>query len=168
MGRYRAPQKPGSPYITPEGHATLARELDYLWRVKRPEVTRKVSEAAAQGDRSENADYIYGKKQLHEIDRRVRFLRKRLEVLTIVHQTPDDIQRIYFGAWVELEDSDAKVHQYRIVGPDEFDSSKGWISLDSPLALALMRKTIDDNFTIELPKGTERYTILNVQYYPFE
>jgi len=167
MGRYRAPQTPGSPYITPEGHATLARELDYLWREKRPEVTRKVSEAAAQGDRSENADYIYGKKQLYEIDRRVRFLRKRLEALTIVHQTPDDTQRAYFGAWVRLEDSEGNTHEYRIVGPDEFEPQKGWISMDSPLAKTLLRKTIDDTFTVELPRGSESYTVLDIQYCPF-
>ena len=168
MGRYRAPQKPGSPYITPEGHAALARELDYLWREKRPEVTRKVSEAAAQGDRSENADYIYGKKQLYEIDKRVRFLRKRLEVLNIVNDTPQDTGVIYFGAWVRLEDSNAKTHEYRIVGPDEFDPKKGWISMDSPLASALLRKEIDDTFTIELPRGTECFTVLDIQYRPFQ
>lgn len=167
MGRYRAPQVPGSYYITPEGHQQLSDELDYLWRVKRPEVTRAVSEAAAQGDRSENAEYIYGKKQLREIDRRVRFLRKRLDHLVIVDRKPDNRKQVFFGAWVKLEDAAGSEHCYRIVGPDEFDTEKGWISMDAPLARALLRKSIDDEITVNLPKGCEKYHIIDVKYDPF-
>ena len=166
MGRYRPPQKPGSNYITPEGYQRLSEELDYLWRVKRPRITQSVSEAAAQGDRSENAEYIYGKKQLREIDRRVRFLQKRLDHLQIVDRIPDNREQIFFGAWVKLEDSSATEHCYRIVGPDEFDTQKGWISMDAPLARALMRKTIGDEITVSLPKGNETFYIIDVRYEP--
>src|SRR6188768_4143768 len=114
MTRYRRPQPPGSKYITPEGARRLRAELDDLWRVKRPQVTRAVSEAAAQGDRSENAEYIYGKKQLREIDRRVRFLRKRLDGMVIVDQPPDDTARVFFGAWVTLEDEHGAETEFRI------------------------------------------------------
>src|SRR5215510_12153548 len=119
MGRYRAPRPESSKYITPEGAATLRRELDELWRVKRPAVTKAVSEAAAQGDRSENAEYIYGKKQLAEIDRRVRFLRKRLTGIRVVDTTPSDTSKVYFGAWFELCGDDGETAEYRLVGPDE-------------------------------------------------
>lgn len=164
MGRYRPPQKPGSPYITPAGEKRLRDELDYLWRRKRPQVTKAVQEAAAQGDRSENAEYIYGKKQLRQIDSRVRFLRKRLEVLKVVDTIPADTRCIYFGAWVTLEDKDGQVHEYRIVGPDEFEPEKNTISMDSPLAKALMRKRVGDEVTVELPKGEAIYYIENVRY----
>lgn len=164
MGRYRPPQKPGSHYITPDGHQALCEELDYLWRVKRPRITQSVSEAAAQGDRSENAEYIYGKKQLREIDRRVRFLHKRLDYLVIVDRTPNDQKQIFFGAWVTLEDSHGKEYCYRIVGPDEFDTKKGWISMDAPLARALIKKSIHDEVTVSLPKGQETFYIVAVRY----
>ena len=118
MTRYRRPQPPGSKYITPEGARRLRAELDDLWRVQRPQVTRAVSEAAAQGDRSENAEYIYGKKQLREIDRRVRFLRKRLDGIVVVDRPPDDPDRIFFGAWVQLVDDGGAERELRIVGPD--------------------------------------------------
>ncbi len=167
MGRYRPPQKPGSNYITAEGFQRLSEELDYLWRVKRPKVTQAVSEAAAQGDRSENAEYIYGKKQLREIDRRVRYLQKRLDHLQVVDRTPDNRQQIFFGAWIKVEDSSGIEHQYRIVGPDEFDTKKGWISMDAPLAQALMRKHIDDEIRVSLPKGREKFYIVDVRYEPF-
>jgi len=167
MGRYRPPQQPGSLYITPEGYQTLSEELDYLWRVKRPRITQSVSEAAAQGDRSENAEYIYGKKQLREIDRRVRFLQKRLDHLIVVDRTPDQQGQIFFGAWVKLEDSQGTEHCYRIVGPDEFDTKKGWISMDAPLARALMKKSIHDDVTVSLPKGEETFYILDVRYQAF-
>jgi len=166
MARYRPPQSPSSCYITPEGRQRLEEELNYLWRTKRPQVTRAVSEAAALGDRSENAEYIYGKKQLREIDRRVRFLRKRLDVLKVVDRPPDDPSRIFFGAWVRLEDAQGAEHVYRIVGPDEFDPSRGWISMDSPMARALMRKTVDDEVNVELPGGTAQYVVLEVAYDP--
>jgi len=164
MGRYRAPQKPGSHYITPEGHQKLSDELNYLWRIKRPKVTQAVSEAAAQGDRSENAEYIYGKKQLREIDWRVRFLRKRLDHLNIVDRPPDHQDKIYFGAWIKLEDENGSETTYRIVGPDEFDTQKGWISMDAPLARALMAKSVGDKVTVELPKGKMTYYVIEIQY----
>jgi len=166
MSRYRAPRPPSSPYITPEGRRRLEEELNHLWRVKRPQVTRSVAEAAAQGDRSENAEYIYGKKQLREIDRRVRFLRKRLEELVTVDRLPDDRSRIYFGAWVEVEDVDGATHTYRIVGPDEFDPARGYISMDSPLARALLKKTVDDEVAVELPGGRGTFTVVDVRYEP--
>jgi len=165
MGRYRPPQPPSSPYITADGARRLREELDHLWRVKRPEVTRAVAAAAAQGDRSENAEYTYGKKQLREIDRRVRYLRKRLDVLTIVDQVPSDPGRVYFGAWVSLEDVDGAEVEYRIVGADEFDPQRRWISLDSPMARALMGKGVDDEVRVPLPGGGEaEYWIVGVRY----
>jgi transcription elongation factor GreB len=168
MGRNRLPQPKSSAYITPEGAARLREELDHLWRVKRPQVTQSVSEAAAQGDRSENAEYIYGKKQLREIDRRVRFLQKRLDALVIVDRAPTDTARIYFGAWVRLETDRGETVEYRIVGPDEFDLEKGLISIDSPLARALLKKTTDDEITLALPRGQTLYTVLEIRYSPFD
>src|SRR5262245_46597906 len=132
MIRYRPPQKAGSKFVTPAGAQKLREELDFLWRKKRPEVTRAVQEAAAQGDRSENAEYIYGKKQLREIDARVRFLRKRLEGMTVVDQPPSDPSKVFFGAWVKVEDDGGTEFEYRIVGPDEITDVKGYISMDSP------------------------------------
>src|SRR5512141_823868 len=132
MTRYRPPQSPGSKYATADGARRLREELDYLWRVQRPQVTSAVSEAAAQGDRSENAEYIYGKKQLREIDRRVRFLRKRLEGLVVVSRPPDDRSRIFFGAWVKVEDDAGHETELRIVGPDEIDPARKYVSMDSP------------------------------------
>ena len=123
-----------------------------------------MSEAAAQGDRSENAEYIYGKKQLREIDRRIHFLQKRLDSLVIVDRAPQDTSRIYFGAWVRLESDDGEIAEYRIVGPDEFDLEKGLISIDSPLARALLKKTVDDEVTVTLPKGRTTYTVLEIRY----
>lgn len=164
MGRYRPPRKPASKYITPEGYRRLREELDYLWREKRPRVTQAVSEAAAQGDRSENAEYIYGKKQLREIDGRVRFLRKRLEDMKVVDEPPSDPSRIYFGAWVELEDEQGKLVRYRIVGPDEFDREPEYISVDAPLARAMMKKGVDDEVVVQLPKGEASYYVIEVRY----
>ncbi len=125
MSRYRPPQKPGSKYITAEGEKVLQAELQQLWKVERPVVTQSVSEAAAMGDRSENADYIYGKKRLREIDRRVRYLRRRLEEFTVVSEAPDDISKIYFGARVTLQGDDEELLRYRLVGPDEIDPQRG-------------------------------------------
>ncbi len=158
----------GSHYITPEGDKRLRQELDTLWRVKRPQVTQAVSDAAALGDRSENAEYIYGKKQLREIDRRVRFLQKRLDELIVVDRHPDDSERIYFGAWVRLEDETGKTHDYRIVGPDEFDIEQGLLSMDAPLAQALMKKTVDDEVVVQRPQGQTRFTVLAVRYSPLD
>lgn len=146
----------------------LREELDYLWRVKRPQVTQAVSEAAAQGDRSENAEYIYGKKQLREIDRRVRYLQKRLESLVIVDRPPSDTSRVYFGAWVRLENETGDISEYRIVGADESDIKQGLISIDSPLARALLKKTVDDEVAVSLPLGHTVYTILEISYSPLE
>lgn len=167
MGRHRLPQPKGSAYITPEGVKRLRDELGFLWRVKRPQVTQAVSDAAAQGDRSENAEYIYGKKQLREIDRRLRFLQKRLEDMVVVDKIPRDTTRIYFGAWVRLENENGEVVEYRIVGPDEFDLDKGLISVDSPLARALLKKTVDDEVIIVLPRGKTMYSVREIRYTPF-
>lgn len=164
MGRYRPPQKPGSKYITPEGFKRLSDELDFLWKSKRPQVTQAVREAAAQGDRSENAEYIYGKKQLREIDRRVRFLRGRLDQITVVDAPPSDPTRIFFGAWVELEDDAGEIQRYRIVGPDEFDPQRGYISMDSPVAQALMKKTVDDEVFVRTPEGESELCIVAIRY----
>ena len=164
MSRYRLTEKPGSQFITPAGAARLKQELDELWRVERPRVTQAVSEAAAQGDRSENAEYTYGKRRLREIDRRVRFLRKRLDGMVIVDKPPSDPRRVFFGAWVSLESEDGAVTRYRIVGPDEFDAAPGYISMDSPLARALMKKALDDEVKVEVPGGTRTYTIIEINY----
>src|SRR5579862_555238 len=136
MGRFRAPAPAASQYITPEGSVRLREELEQLWRHERPKVTQAVAEAAAQGDRSENAEYTYGKRRLREIDRRVRFLRKRLEGMVVVDQPPADPTRVFFGAWVTLAREDAVEVRYRIVGPDETDAARSHISMDSPLGRA--------------------------------
>ena len=164
MTRYRKSEAPGSKFATAEGARRLREELDYLWRVHRPQVTRAVSEAAAQGDRSENAEYIYGKKQLREIDRRVRFLRQRLEGLVVVTQPPDDRTRVFFGAWVRIEDDEGHETELRIVGPDELDPARHYVSMDSPLARALMRRQSGDEFTVEVPGGTRSYVVTEVRY----
>jgi len=164
MSRFRPPLSPGSQYITPEGARRLREELEQLWRVERPKVTQAVSEAAAQGDRSENAEYTYGKRRLREIDRRVRFLRKRLDGMTIVDQPPSDAGRVFFGAWVSLESETGELARYRIVGPDEFDMFPGYISMDSPLGRALLRKRLDEEVTVELPGGVSTFVIVAVEY----
>jgi len=151
-------------YITPAGKQRLQDELNYLWKDKRPKVTQAVSEAAALGDRSENAEYIYGKKQLREIDRRVRFLTKRLEVLKVVDQTPTDISRVFFGAWVELESEAGQVLKFRIVGPDEFDAEDEYISIDSPMARSLLKKEEGDAVEVRAPGGVTVYDIVEVSY----
>jgi len=151
--------------ITPEGHKTLRDELEYLWRVRRPEVTRAVSEAAAMGDRSENAEYIYGKKLLREIDRRVRFLSKRLENMKVVDQKPTDISRIFFGAWVTVEDAaSGEELSFRIVGPDEIDTKRNWISIDAPMARAMLKKQVDDEVVVERPVGRAVFYVISVGY----
>jgi transcription elongation factor GreB len=168
VSRYRAPTKPGSKYITPAGARRLQEELDQLWHEERPRVTQAVSEAAAQGDRSENAEYTYGKKRLHEIDRRVRFLRKRLEGMAIVdptaHSARRDANRVFFGAWVQIENPAGDLHWYRIVGPDEFDMHEAYISMDSPLGTALMGKRLDDELNVELPGGATTLTVAAISY----
>jgi transcription elongation factor GreB len=164
MSRYRPPTRPGSQFITPAGAARLRAELDELWRVERPRVTQAVAEAAAQGDRSENAEYIYGKQRLREIDRRVRFLRQRLDGMTIVDKPPSDRRRVFFGAWVTLEDESGAKQRHRIVGPDEFDMHADYISMDAPLARALLRRALDEEVEVALPGGTRRYVITAIDY----
>jgi len=160
----RPPPPKRSAYITPEGAKKLRAELDELWRVERPRVTQQVSDAAALGDRSENADYIYGKRRLREIDRRLRFLSKRLDVVTVVHEPPDDPKRVHFGAYVTVEDEDGIEKTYRIVGADESDMAKGFISIDSPVARALIGKREGDEVTVKVPKGDIVYSIVTVEY----
>lgn len=164
MSRYRPPRPRSSPYITPEGYARLNAELKMLWKDKRPEVTRKVAEAAAMGDRSENAEYIYGKKQLREIDARVRFLSKRLDELTVVDRLPPDTSRVFFGAWVTLEDEDGTRWRYRLVGPDEFDRDPAYISIDAPMARALLKKQVDDEVEVRGQGGAKSCWIVDIDY----
>lgn len=165
MSRWRPPAEKSTALITPQGHARLKAELDELWRQKRPEVVRALAAAAAEGDRSENAEYTYRKKQLGEIDRRVRYLSKRLEALRVVDTPPSDPEAVFFGALIELENVDSgDISRYRIVGPDETDAASGWISIDSPLARALLKKRVDDEFEVELPSGRQGFAILTVDY----
>lgn len=153
-----------SNYITREGWERLDRELKYLWKDERPRVTRAVSEAAALGDRSENAEYIYGKKRLREIDRRVRFLMKRLEDLQIVYPEKQQEGKVYFGAWVTLLNEEDKEVTYRLVGPDEWDVKKGEISIDSPMARALLGKQVDDEIVVKTPEGERYLDVMKIWY----
>ncbi len=165
MGRWRPPAQASTALITRAGHDRLKAELDDLWRVQRPEVVRALAAAAAEGDRSENAEYTYRKKQLGGIDRRVRYLSKRLEVLRVVDTAPSDPEVVFFGARVTLERiSDGMELVYRIVGPDETDAPLGLISIDSPLARALLKKRTDDELQVELPTGPTAFVIVDVQY----
>jgi transcription elongation factor GreB len=151
--------------ITPEGAEGLRAELEQLWKVERPRVTQEVADAAALGDRSENAEYIYGKKRLREIDRRVRFLRKRLDTVTVVRPGEvADRERIFFGAWVTLEDGSGEEHRYRLVGPDEIDVSRGLISVESPMGRVLLGKREDDEVTVERPAGPAVYVVSEISY----
>lgn len=163
MGRYRPPAKPKSPYITQQGYDDLADELDGLWK-KRREVVKALAAAAAEGDRSENAEYIYRKKQLREMDWRIRYLQKRLPELKVVNSTPSNPQQVFFGAWVTLEDDAGMEICYRIVGPDEFNPETNCISMDSPVARALMKKSIDDEIVVQTPRGELSYLIVQVSY----
>lgn len=153
-----------SDLITPSGLASLQHEYDWLWKVERPRVTQEVSDAAKLGDRSENAEYIYGKRRLRQIDSRVRFLRKRLECLTVIDRKPDRQDHIYFGAWIELESEQEEISRYRIVGTDELDLDRGYISIDAPLARGLLGKSLDDEVELQLPQGSRRFFI-NAIYY---
>jgi transcription elongation factor GreB len=167
MARYRTPRTPGSKYITPEGKKRLSDEFEFLWREKRPEVTAALAAAAAEGDRSENAEYIYRKKQLREIDSRIHHLKERLEHIVVVDSRPSDESRVFFGAWVRIEDDEGTLTEYRIVGPDEFDPARNLISMDSPMARALMKKAEGDEVTVKRPKGEAVFVIVRVQYEPF-
>lgn len=156
-----------SNYITREGWLNLDSELKHLWREERPKTTQAVAEAAAMGDRSENAEYIYGKKRLREIDRRIRFLTKRLQVLKVIEPNQQQEGKIFFGAWVRLEDPTGQIRIFRLVGPDEFDPAKQWISIDSPVARALIGKQVDDEITVHTPNGKAIYWVLAINYQPF-
>ncbi len=152
-------------YITAAGHKSLCEELAQLLSVERPRIVKGVADAAAEGDRSENAEYIYGKKKLREIDKRIEFLTRRLDVLQVVTDVPPDgTAKIFFGAWVELAADSGETHCYRIVGADETDAQRGFISIDSPVARALMGKKLDDEVTVLRPKGEVILTILSVRY----
>ena len=165
MSRWRPPGEKSTALITREGHDRLKAELDDLWRVRRPEVVKALAAAAAEGDRSENAEYTYRKKQLGEIDRRVRYLTKRLEHIKVVDTLPSDRSAVYFGAWIHLESiDDERELRVRIVGPDETDAAQGWISIDSPIARAALKRRIDDEFEAELPGGRARFVIVAVRY----
>lgn len=163
MSRWRPPRPKSSPYITPEGYKTLENELNQLWE-RRKHVTAAVTAAAAEGDRSENAEYIYRKKELREIDRRIHYLQKRLPSLTVVSEKPGNLNQVFFGAWVTLEDESGKEITYRIVGADEIDTSGGLISLDSPMARALLKKMLDDEVVIALGDQQQRYYIVAIHY----
>ena len=165
MSRWRPPSEASTAIITRDGFNRLRAELDELWRVRRPEVVKALAAAAAEGDRSENAEYTYRKKQLGEIDRRVRYLTKRIEVLKVAEGQPSDPGAIFFGAVFEVEDIESgDTARYRIVGPDETDARAGWISIDSPLARAALRKRVDDEFEVLLPGGPARYVVMAVCY----
>ena len=164
MGRWRPAQQPGSKYILPAGARRLREELEQLWRSERPRVTQAVAEAAAQGDRSENAEYTYGKKRLREIDRRVRFLRHRLAGMVVVDRPPTDPARAFFGAWVEVEDESGARREYRVVGPDEFDMDARYVSMDAPLGRALLGKQLGAEFTIAPPDGPQSLVVTGIRY----
>ncbi len=163
MERYRPPQPKASPYITAEGYTRLDEELKALWK-RRAIVVKILAAAAAEGDRSENAEYIYRKKELREIDYRIRYLQKRLPDLKVVNSLPDNPQQVFFGAWVTVEDDDGNEKVWRIVGPDEFDAKKGWISMDSPVAKALLKKCLHDDVIVTTPSGKENFYISDVRY----
>jgi len=164
MARWRPPSTRSSPYITPEGERALRAELKALWLQRRQEVVPALRAAAAEGDRSENAEYIYRKKQLAEIDRRVRYLSKRLDEVEVVRHRPPRRDRVFFGAWVVLEGTTGAECRYRIVGADESSAVKGWISVDSPMARALLGRQIDDCISVDLPDGQVELTVLEISY----
>ncbi len=163
MGRWKPAPEKSSPYITAEGYAHLQQESRELWK-RRADVTRALTAAAAEGDRSENAEYIYRKKELREIDRRIHYLQKRLPDLKVVDSRPSNPKQIFFGAWITLEKNHVEEVVYRIVGADEFDPQQGYISLDSPLSRALMKKAVDDEVTVETLLGSTHYRVLGVRY----
>jgi transcription elongation factor GreB len=165
VSRWRPPSPGSTAIITREGFERLKAELDHLWHVLRPEVVKAITAAAAEGDRSENAEYIYRKKQLAEIDRRARYLSKRIPALKVADGVPGDRRAVFFGARIELENLDTgEVLRYRIVGPDETDAKLGWISIDSPLARAVLKRRIDDEFLAELPAGPAEFAVMAVDY----
>lgn len=163
MGRWRPPRPASSAYITPEGHRRLQRELKQLW-VDRREVVTAITAAAAEGDRSENAEYIYRKKQLRGIDGRIRYLQKRLDAVKVVREQPETLDRVFFGALVTLEDEAGETSRYRIVGADEIDSKQGWISVDSPVARALLGRRLDEEVSIDTPAGARQLIVVEIDY----
>lgn len=162
MGRWRPPTPQSSPYITRKGFAALQKELRDLW-VRRREVVKALAAAAAEGDRSENAEYIYRKKELGGLDRRIRYLQKRLPALNVVETRPDR-EAVFFGAWVLVRDSTTGTHKYRIVGPDETDPTSSAISIDSPLAKALLGKCVNDEVAVVTGEKTRTLTIESISY----
>jgi len=165
MGRWRPAQPASTALVTREGYERLRAEFEQLWRKERPAVVAALSVAAAEGDRSENAEYQYRKKQLAGIDRRLRYLGKRLEQLRVVEAPPADRDAVYFGAWIEVERLDTgETSRYRIVGPDETDAARGYISIDSPLARAALKRRVDDEFQVVLPAGPARLAIVAIEY----
>ena len=165
MSRYRPPRPKSSPYITPEGAANIRSEIRQLWKVERPEITQVVHEAAKNGDRSENGDYIYGKRRLREIDSRVRFLTKRLEEVKIIEDKPRDPSKVFFSAWVTIMDQSYKTSEcYRLVGPDEIEASKNLISVDSPMSQALLGKSIGEEIVVKTPSGERYLKITDIKY----
>jgi len=164
MARWRPPPQKSSPYITPEGERALQSELQELWQLRRRDVVPAITAAAAEGDRSENAEYIYRKKQLGEIDRRIRYLSKRLDVVEIVDRIPPHQDKVFFGSFVTLREENGAIVRYRIVGADEIDPALGYISVDSPMARALLGKCCDDDVLVQLPEQTANYTVLEVSY----
>lgn len=163
MSRWRPASPKSSPYITQAGAQRLEAELKALWE-RRADVTKHLAAAAAEGDRSENAEYIYRKKELREIDRRIRYLQKRLPSLSVVSALPSNRNRVFFGAWVTLEDEAGALAIYRIVGADEIDTQQGWISVDSPMARAILKREIDDPVTVVTPAGLSQFTIAEIRY----
>lgn len=153
-------RKPGQ--ITAEGYRALQEESARLWSVERPKMADAVATAAAEGDRSENAEYTYSKMKLAAIDRRLRFLGNRLKVLTVIDDPPPNDGRVHFGSWVEVEDENGARRRYRIVGADETDVANDWISMDSPVAQALLGRELDDEVLIRRPKGEVYVTIVDV------
>ncbi|NGY03756.1 transcription elongation factor GreB [Solimonas terrae] len=168
MSRWRPPSEKSSPYITAEGQVRLKREFEQLWRARRPEVVRALAAAAAEGDRSENAEYQYRKKELREIDARLKYLTQRLEDVKIVERQASSDGKIYFGAWVELADEAGEPRRYRVVGADETDSTIGWISVDSPLARALLGRASGEIVKVQLPGGAAEFEIKEVRYTGFD
>lgn len=168
MSRQRTrPDTSGRPgYITPEGYRRFEEEADRLWNLDRPKMAKAVQVAAAEGDRSENAEYLYSKQRLAAIDRRLRFLGRRLQVLTIVDEKPPDDGKVYFGSWVTIEDEDGTAQTYRLVGPDEIDGQKKWISMDSPVGKSLLGREIGDEITLRRPKGEASCEIVEVRNSP--
>ena len=150
--------------ITEEGATRLRNELADLWKNKRPEVTRAITAAAAEGDRSENAEYIYRKKQLREMDRRIRYLQKRTQEMQVIEHLPPDQSKVFFGAWVDLEDEEGDLVTHRLVGSDEFDFKSEYISIDSPLARALLKRQVDDEVSVKLPQGVKVFFINKIYY----